>query len=107
VVHYEYMQVVIAVLVGFLLGGLTVRGLMFVAHRRMTRPHERDGQYAAAKRAVRRHLRVHGSINLQQLARMMDISGVTALRYLDQMVRDDVLKFQGHRGAGAFYTRAS
>jgi hypothetical protein len=100
------MQIVVAALVGFLMGGLTVRGLTLLAERRMGRAHEQDGQYAAAKRAVSRHLRVHGTLNLQQLERMMDVNGITAMRYLDQMVRDKAVKLQGHRGAGAFYTKA-
>jgi DNA-binding IclR family transcriptional regulator len=53
---------------------------------------------------VLRHLRSHGTINLSQLERLMDIRGTTALRYLDQMVRDGILKQQGHRGGDAFYT---
>ena len=76
------------------------------AFRASVRPHVLDTDYGPAKRAVVRHLRVHGTINLAQLERMLDITGMTALRYLDQMVHDGVLKQQGHRGAGAFYTLA-
>jgi response regulator of citrate/malate metabolism len=100
------MSMVIVGLVGFLLGGLAVRALTMLSEHHSVRAHELDGQYQGAKRAVARHLKVHGTLNLQQLERMMDISGVTALRYLDQMVRDRLLKQQGHRGKkGAFYTR--
>ncbi len=99
-------MLVIVGLIGFLLGGLTIRALMTLSERRSMRAHELDGQYQGAKRAVVRHLRVHGTLNLQQLERMMDITGVTAMRYLDQMVRDGILKQQGHRGRkAAFYTR--
>jgi len=74
------------------------------AHRAVLRPHVFDTQYEPARRAVLRHLRVHGTLNLQQLERMLDIPGTTALRYLDQMVQDGLLREQGHRGKGAFYT---
>lgn len=77
-----------------------------VAYRRSVRPHVLDTDYLPAKRAVVRHLRFHGTINLAQLEHMLDISGVTALRYLDQMVHDGLLRQQGHRGTGAFYTLA-
>lgn len=100
------MEIIIVALGGFFLGGLAVRVLMMRSHRGLLRPHESDGQYQAGKRATHRHLRVHGTINLQQLERMMDINGITAMRYLDQMARDGLLKLQGHRGKGAFYTRA-
>lgn len=100
------MQTVVSVLIGFLLGGITVGMLMRLSEWRALRPDERDMQYRGAVRAAVRHLRVHGTLNLSQLERMMDINGVTALRYLDRMVRDGILKVQGHRGAGAFYTRS-
>jgi hypothetical protein len=99
------MQVAIIFLTGFVLGGLVVRWLMMGAYKRGMRTHELDEQYHAAKRAVARHLRTHGTLNLEELERMMDIPGITAMRYLDQMVRDRVIKAQGHRGKGAFYTR--
>lgn len=77
-----------------------------LARRHATRPHVFDTEYAPAKRAVVHHLRTHGTLNLMQLERMLSISGTTALRYLDQMVHDGLLKQQGHRSKGAFYTLA-
>lgn len=78
--------------------------VQMVAHRHGSRPHVYDTEYGPAKRAVIRHLRMHGTINLMQLERMLDITGTTSLRYLDQMVHDRIVKLQGHRGKGAFYT---
>ena len=94
------------VLAGMLIGAAAMWWAQDVARRRTVRPHVLDVEYLPAKRAVVRHLRFHGTINLVQLERMLDISGTTALRYLDQMVHDGLLKQQGHRGTGAFYTLA-
>jgi hypothetical protein len=100
------MQTVIALLVGMLLGGLLVRWFMILSERRVIRPHHFDEHYAAAKRAVHRHLRAHGTLNHAELVRMLEIPDMTALRYLDQMVRDGHLKLQeNHRTEGSFYTR--
>jgi len=100
------MAFALAFLAGFLLGGLLVRSLMVLAAQRHLRPHLLDEQYAAAKRVVLRHLMHHDTLNLAALERLMDISSVTAQRYLDQLEHDRVVKGHGHRGAGAFYTRA-
>jgi len=100
------MGFALAFLSGFLLGGLLLRSLMVLAAHRRMRPHLLDEQYGAAKRVVHRHLMHHDTLNLATLERLMDISSMTALRYLDQMVRDGIVKAHGHRGAGAFYTRA-
>ena len=78
--------------------------LLSMAHRNALRAYHAHGQYEPARRAVIRHFRVHGTLNLTQLEHMMDISGPTALRYLDQMVEEGLLSQQGHRGADAFYT---
>ena len=91
-------------LVGMLLGVIVTWWLLQTAQRRAVRPHMLDSQYLPSKRAVLRHLRSHGTLSLTQLERMMDIRGTTALRYLDQMVHDGLLKQQGHRGGDAFYT---
>lgn len=91
-------------LAGVLLGVVITWVLLAHAQRSVVRPHVLDNEYEPAKRAVIRHLRVHGTLNLQQLERMLDITGTTALRYLDQMVHDGLLKEQGHRGRAAFYT---
>jgi hypothetical protein len=99
------MELLLVFLGGFLLGGLAVRFLLEHAARRHLRPHVFDEQYAAAKRVVARHFRHHDTLNLAMMERLMDISGVTALRYLDQLERDGMVKVHGHRGAGAFYTR--
>lgn len=98
------MQLLVSFLTGTLLGVLVTWRLLTVAQRRAVRPHILDSQYLPAKRAVVRYLRAHGTLNLTQLERMMDIRGTTALRYLDQMVHDGLLKQQGHRGGDAFYT---
>lgn len=98
------MQLMLAFLTGILLGVLVTWWLLSMAQRRVMRPHALDSQYLPAKRAVVRHFRAHGTLNLTQLERMMDIGGTTALRYLDQMVHDGLLAQQGHRGADAFYT---
>lgn len=89
---------------GALVGAALMWWVQIIARRHGARPHTLDAQYNPAKRAVVRHLRVHGTINLMQLERMLDITGTTALRYLDQMVHEGALKQQGHRGKGAFYT---
>lgn len=100
------MQTVIAFLAGVILGGLLVRWFMILSERRVIRPHLLDEQYAAAKRAVQRHLRSHGTLNIAELERMLEVSGTTALRYLDQMVHDGLLKLQkNHTTKGSFYTR--
>ncbi len=98
------MQTVLPFLVGILLGILVTWWLLGMAHRNALRAYNAHGQYEPARRAVVRHFRAHGTLNVTQLERMMDIGGPTALRYLDQMVRDGLLAQQGHRGADAFYT---
>jgi Fic family protein len=98
------MTFVLALLAGVLLGAALMWWVQMAAHRHGARPHTLDTDYAPAKRAVAHHLRTHGTLNLMELERMLGISGVTALRYLDQMVHDRFLKQQGHRGKGAFYT---
>lgn len=98
------MTQALLVLTGMLIGAALMLWVQRSAYRASVRPHVLDNDYGPAKRAVLRHLRVHGTVNLAQLERMLDISGMTALRYLDQMVHDGLLKQQGHRGKGAFYT---
>lgn len=82
-----------------------MRWVLMRAHRQWLRPHQLDPQYEACVRAVRRHFMAHDTLNIKQLERLLDISGMIALRYLDQLVRDQVLRMHGHRGVGAFYTR--
>lgn len=98
------MSIALTFLGGALIGVATMWWVQRVAWRRAVRPHVLDTEYGPAKRAVIHHLRVHGTLNVQQLERMLDIPGTTALRYLDQMVHDGFLRQQGHRGTGAFYT---
>jgi Fic family protein len=100
------MQAAIIFLAGFTLGGLVIRRLMMSAQRRSMRTHERDGQYRSATHAALGHMRVRGTLNGAELERMMDIPAVTALRYLDQMVHDGILKAHGHRDHTGFYTLA-
>lgn len=83
-----------------------MRWVHLVAQRHAALSSASESDYLPARRAVIRHLRVHGTINLPQLERMLDISGVFALQHLDRMVCDGLLKQQGHRGADAFYTLA-
>ncbi len=99
------MEIFLALLSGFLLGGLVVHGLMIRADRRTARPHLLDEQYGAAKRAVARHFKRHDTLNLAGMERLIDGTGLTAMRYLDQLQRDGCVKMQDHRGTGAFYTR--
>lgn len=100
------MQTAIAFLLGMLFGGLLVRWLIILAERRAVRPHLLDERYVAAKLAVQRYVRAHGTLNLAQLERILEIPGMTALRYLDQMVHDGILRLQGNRRTkGSFYTR--
>ena len=101
------MQTLIAFLAGTLAGGIVVRWLMIQSEHRIIRPHLLDEQYVAAKRAVQRYLRTHGTVNLAEVERLLDIKSMTALRYLDQMVHDRILKLQTNRRTkGAFYTRS-
>jgi Fic family protein len=95
---------VLVSLAGALVGAAAMWWVQRTAWRRSVRPHVLDTEYGPAKRVVIHHLRIHGTLNLQQLERMLDITGTTALRYLDQMVHDGLLQQQGHRGTGAFYT---
>jgi hypothetical protein len=99
------MAMALVLLVGFLMGGLVVRMLMLRAERIQVRPHLLDEQYAACTRAVTRHFKRYDTLNLAQLERLMDIRGLTAMRYLEQLERDRLVKLHGHRGSGAFYTR--
>jgi len=94
------------VLLGALLGALLMWLVQLIAQRHSMMPHASESEYLPARRAVIRHLRVHGTINLAQLERMLDVSGVFALKHLDRMVHDGLLKQQGHRSKGAFYTLA-
>jgi len=98
------MQMVLPFLLGILFGILATWWLLSAAHRNALQAYNAHGQYEPARRAVVRHFRAHGTLNLTQLERMMDIGGTTALRYLDQMVKEGLLAQQGHRGADAFYT---
>lgn len=66
--------------------------------------HSFDAQYEPARRAVLRQLRAHGTINLKQLERLLDVSGPTVLGFLDRMVSEGSITQHGHRGDGAFYT---
>jgi hypothetical protein len=82
------MEEILLILAGFMLGGWVVRLLMIGA--------------------ARRHLRAHGTVNLSQVEQLLSIRGITAMRYLDQMERDGLLKLHAHAGkvaAGSFYTR--
>ena len=100
------MTSVTYVFLGMLLGALLMWLVQLIAQRHATIPHASESDYTPARRAVIRHLRAHGTINLEQLERMLDISAVFALRHLDRMVADGLLKRQGHRSKGAFYTLA-
>jgi hypothetical protein len=100
------MQIVLVFLAGALAGGMLVRWLMILSERRVVRPHLLDEHYVAAKRAVQRYLRTHGTVNLAEAQRLLDTTSMTALRYLDQMVHDRLVKLQTNRRTkGAFYTR--
>ncbi len=89
---------------GVLLGTLVTRWVASMGRRHAERPYIHDSQYLPAQRAVARHLRFHGTVNVQELARMMDINLVTSLQYLEQMVAHGLIRRQGHRGKGSFYT---
>lgn len=96
----------VSLLVGFVAGGLVIYLVVTASFSRGLRAHHYDEQYHAAVRVVRRHFLRHGTINLAELERLMDITGVTALRYLEQMERDRIVKLQGNRRTkGAFYTK--
>lgn len=88
---------------GFLIGGLIVRWLIMGADRRSR---YLSGIYEPAVRATLRYLHSHGTINVAQLERLLSVSSVTALHYLDRMKREGVLTLHGHRGVSGFYTRA-
>ena len=98
------MTTFIVLLGGILIGCLLMWRVMAVAERKALRPHMRDVEYDPAKRAVIVFVRAHGTVNLTQVERMLDLRSMTALRYLEQMVHDGILKQQGHRGPGTFYT---
>ncbi len=101
------MQELILILSGFIVGGALVRYLMIKAAQRGLRPHELDPQYWPAVRAVMRHLKAHGTINLSQVEQLLSIRGITAMRYLDQMAHDGLVKLHAHsqkEGGGNFYT---
>jgi|OM-RGC.v1.030636274 predicted ArsR family transcriptional regulator len=91
---------------GFFLGGLAVYIVSAHGERQAMLRHLAGDQYPAAKRAVIRYLRTHGTLTVQQLERLMEINGVTALRFLDRMSQENLVKAQGHRGQReSFYTR--
>ena len=89
---------------GVLLGVVLTWWALSMAHRNALQAYNAHGQYEPARRAVLRHFKLHGTLNLEQLEHMMDIGGTTALHYLDLMVKEGLLSQQGHRGADAFYT---
>ena len=91
-------------LFGFLIGALCMWWVQILARTNARHGEVFASGYEPAKRVVKRALRVQGTLNIWQLERMLDVSGPVALRYLDQMVTDGILKQQGHRGHGAFYT---
>lgn len=97
-------ETLIFVLSGFLLGGIAVFFITRHALRRHARPHQLDPEYGPSVRGVLRHLNSHATINLVQAEQILSIRGMTAMRYLDQMERDGLIKPHDHPGAGAFYT---
>jgi hypothetical protein len=92
-------------LFGFLAGGLLVRVLVLRAVRRFLRPRFLDEHSIAARRAVMRHLLVHGTVNAAQMERLVDAPRYAAERCLEEMERAGLVAAQRHRGKGKFYTR--
>ncbi len=98
------MQMMLSFLAGVLLGVALTWWWLSTAYRNAVRSYHADGQYKPVRQAVARHLRVHGTLNLAQAGRMMDIGDATALQYLDQMVHEGSLARHDHRDGDAFYT---
>lgn len=92
-------------LFGVLVGATCMWWVQLAAQSHATRVQPFDTEYLPARRVVLRALRAQDTLNLKQLERLLDVTGPVALRYLDAMVTEGILKLQGHRGSdGAFYT---
>lgn len=100
------MEMLIVLLAGMLIGGLIAHRLTVASIRRALRPHELDEHYRTVSAAAMRFLTTHGTLNLAAVERMTDAPSHTALRYLEQMERDGLIRAQGNRSTkGAFYTK--
>lgn len=98
------MQMVLPFLFGVLLGIGVSWWVSTFAHRNALREYHDGDRYEPARRAVARHIRLHGTLTAAQFERMTEIEQPTAASYLDRMEREGFLRRQGHRGGGIFYT---
>ena len=98
------MVSMILFLFGVLVGASLMLWTHVLARRHASQTSHFDTQYGPARRVVLRQLRAHGTINLRQLERMLDVPAPQALRFLDQMILEGIITRQNHRDDGAFYT---
>lgn len=70
-------------------------------YRRYLREHQ-----MTLHRAVTTHFQSHGTLNLAQMIRLVDAPNDLAVRYLERLEHDGVLRRHGHRQSPVFYTLA-
>ncbi|HUO75652.1 MAG TPA: hypothetical protein VMU12_01930 [Candidatus Paceibacterota bacterium] len=89
---------------GVLVGAFIMRWAVLASVRRAVRREESDEAYASVRTAALRHINVNGTLNIPQFRRLTDASYPIAIRWLDRMVDENVVRVHSH-GKGVFYTR--
>ncbi len=95
---------VILFLFGVLIGITAMWLVQHSAHHSASREHIGEAHYEPVRRVVVAHLRSHGTINLRQLERMVDLPTHRISSFLNQMIADRHIIRHGHGDDGAFFT---
>lgn len=90
---------------GLLLGSVGMLATAYLGWRRRMRLQDRDPLYAAACYAAMVHVRRYGKIHVPVIASALQITDMTAERYLDLMADEGRIRSHGRPGF-RFYTRA-
>lgn len=99
------MEIVIIFLAGMLVGGLIVRHLVIMAHRRIFGMSGWQQRSLQARQAAATHFQTQGTLHQKDMERMLGVQPITALRLLDQLEVDGLVRAHRHSGADVFYTR--
>ncbi|HTP56747.1 MAG TPA: hypothetical protein VMJ72_00510 [Candidatus Paceibacterota bacterium] len=93
-----------AFIAGMLVGGLVVRWMVLAAMRRALTRGRTDELYTSVRNAAVRHLETNGTLNAEQLTRLADTNRPMAVRWLDRMTRERIIRAHTH-GTGTFFTK--
>ncbi len=91
-------------LAGVVVGALLARWAILSAFRHARARAAADEVYMGARTVAVRHLERHGTLNAEELRRLTDANRLVAMRWLDRLVRDGVIRAHTHRG-GVMYTK--